>query len=165
MHSPEFPNIISLLAERFAGTPFGDFLSAQVNVLYSLLAAFLLGALVFAVSRRAAMIPGRRQCIVEMAVGGLDDFVCGIIGPRGRTYTPFIGTLFLYILFMNLLGFIPFMKSPTASWSTTLALSICVFCYVQYTAFKELGVRGYLDHLMASPAVLSRCRSSCPFLC
>ena len=151
MHSPEFPNIITVLADLFPGTPFAAFLLAQVNVLYSVLAASLLGALVFAVSRRAVMIPGRRQCLVEMAVEGLDNFVCGIIGSRGRTYTPFIGTLFLYILFMNLLGFIPFMKSPTASWSTTLALAICVFCYVQFTAFKELGVRGYLDHLMGKP--------------
>jgi F-type H+-transporting ATPase subunit a len=150
MHSPEFPNIITLLADRYPG-PLGDFLNAQVNILYSLLAASLLGALVFAVSRRASLIPGRRQSAVEMAVEGLDNFVCGIIGPKGRTFTPFIGTLFLYILFMNLLGFIPLMKSPTASWSTTLALAICVFCYVQFTSFKELGVRGYLDHLMGKP--------------
>jgi F-type H+-transporting ATPase subunit a len=150
MHSPEFPNIITLLADRFPG-PVGDFLNSQVNVLYSLFAASLLGGVVFVAARKTRLIPGRRQCLVEMAVEGLDNFVCGIIGPRGRRFTPFIGTLFLYILFMNLLGFIPFMKSPTASWSTTLALAICVFCYVQFTAFKELGVRGYLDHLMGKP--------------
>jgi F-type H+-transporting ATPase subunit a len=151
MHSQEFPNVISLLAQGFAGTPFGNFLEVRQNVLFSFFAAALLGGLIYLVARRACLVPGRAQSLVEMCVGGLDDLVCGIIGPKGRTYTPFIGTLFLYILFMNLLGFIPFMKSPTASWSVTLALSICVFCYVQYTAFKELGVRGYLDHLMGKP--------------
>jgi F-type H+-transporting ATPase subunit a len=39
------------------------------------------------------------------------------------------------------------MKSSTASWSTTLALALCVFFYVQYTAIRELGFLGYLDHL------------------
>jgi len=81
----------------------------------------------------------------------LDDFICGILGAKGRRYTPFIGTLFIYILFMNLFGIIPLMKSPTASWSTTLALAICVFVYVQYTAIRELGFLGYLDHLMGKP--------------
>jgi F-type H+-transporting ATPase subunit a len=84
-------------------------------------------------------------------VGGVDDFICGILGPQGRKYVPFIGTLFIYILLMNLMGLVPFMKSSTASWSTTLALALCVFFYLQYTAFKTLGFRGYIDHLMGKP--------------
>jgi len=93
----------------------------------------------------------RLQAAAELIAEGLDNFVCGIIGPKGRKFTPFIGTLFIYILFMNLFGLIPFMKSSTASWSTTLALSLCVFFYVQYTAIKELGFLGYLDHLAGRP--------------
>ena len=52
---------------------------------------------------------------------------------------------------MNLFGLIPFMKSSTSSWSVTLALALCVFVYVQYVSFKELGFVGYMDHLMGSP--------------
>jgi F-type H+-transporting ATPase subunit a len=52
---------------------------------------------------------------------------------------------------MNLAGLIPFIKSPTASWSTTLALALCVFIYVQYSAIRELGFWGYLDHLLGRP--------------
>ena len=52
---------------------------------------------------------------------------------------------------MNLVGIIPFMKSSTASWSTTLALALCVFAYVQYTALKEQGLKGYIDHMMGRP--------------
>jgi F-type H+-transporting ATPase subunit a len=78
--------------------------------------------------------------------------ICGILGPkRGRKYLPFLGTLFIYILFMNLIGMIPFMKSATSNLSTTLALSLCVFIYVTYTAIKELGVIGYIDHLAGKP--------------
>jgi F-type H+-transporting ATPase subunit a len=43
------------------------------------------------------------------------------------------------------------MKSPTSSWSITAALALCVFIYVQYSAIKELGVIGYIDHLAGKP--------------
>ena len=103
------------------------------------------------VLRKASLIPGRMQNALEVSAGAIDDFICGILGPNGRKYTPFIGTLFIYILFMNLAGIIPFMKSPTSSWSTTLALALCVFAYVQYTALKEQGIKGYIDHMMGRP--------------
>jgi len=97
------------------------------------------------------MIPGRLQLFMEMVVGGLDDFVCGILGPKGKRFTPFVGTLFIYILLMNLSGLIPFFKSATSSLSTTASLAVCVFIYVQYTAVKENGFFGYVDHLMGNP--------------
>lgn len=96
-------------------------------------------------------MPGRMQNAAEIVFGGIDDFICGILGPKGRKYVPFIGTLFIYILCMNLAGLVPFMKSPTANWSVTLALALCVFVYVQYSAVKELGFLGYVDHLFGRP--------------
>jgi F-type H+-transporting ATPase subunit a len=52
---------------------------------------------------------------------------------------------------MNLAGLVPGMKASTANVNQTIALALCVFVYVQFTAFKENGVRGYIDHLMGSP--------------
>ncbi len=101
--------------------------------------------------RKTKLIPDRLQSAVEIFAGGLDDFLEGILGAKGRRFTPFIGTLFIYILLMNLAGLIPFVKSPTVSWSNTLALGICVFVYVQYTGIRELGLLGYLDHLAGKP--------------
>lgn len=148
---PELPNFIALLAEKFHGTPFGNFLHHGENVLFSLLViGFIMGILHYGF-RKPTPIPGRLQNALEVVFGGIDDFVCGLLGPKGRQFTPFIGTLFIYILVMNIAGLIPFLKSPTSSWSTTLALALCVFVYVQYTALKELGFWGYLDHLMAQP--------------
>lgn len=121
------------------------------NVIFSLIIVAAISLLAYFASRRPMLVPGRLQAAAELFVGGLDDFVCGILGPKGRAYTPFIGTLFIYILLMNLSGLVPFMKSSTSSWSTTLALSLCVFVYVQYTGFKELGFIGYLDHLLGKP--------------
>ncbi|MCX5698537.1 MAG: F0F1 ATP synthase subunit A [Candidatus Omnitrophica bacterium] len=148
MGVPELPNIFAILAAKFPENHFFKFIHLWENAGYSLVIVLVLGTLAFFACRKKSLIPGSRlQAAVELIVGGLDDFVRGIIGPKGRKYTPFIGTLFIYILFMNLSGLIPFLKASTASWSTTLALALCVFFYVQYTAIRELGFLGYLDHL------------------
>lgn len=140
-----------MLAKAAGDTPFGHFLHTWESVVYCLLVIALLAFWSFRATRKCSLIPGRLQNGAEFFVASFDEFVCGILGPRGRKYTPFIGTLFLYIFTMNLLGLIPFFKSPTAEWSNTMGLGLIVFCYVQYTAFKELGVIGYADHMMGKP--------------
>ena len=148
---PELPDIVGFLAEKFQGTILGDYLSLFSSIIYSLFVVLVLFLVLYFATRKKRLIPGRLQCAIEILAGGMDDFVCGVIGPKGRKYTPFIGTLFIYILCMNILGLIPFMKSPSSSWSNTLALAVCVFFYVQYTAFKEMGFLGYIDHLLGRP--------------
>lgn len=148
---PELQNFVGLLAEKLEGTPFAHFLHLYENIIYSLIIVGIISLVAYMASRKTSMIPGRLQLFMETVVGGLDDFVCGILGPYGKKFTPFIGTLFIYILFMNLFGLIPFFKSSTSSLSTTAALAVCVFLYVQYTAIKENGIIGYIDHLMGNP--------------
>lgn len=152
VNSPaELPNIITIFAQKFPASPLAKYLVAWENPIFSLVIIAALSFVFFTATRRCMTIPGRMQNFFEMVVGGIDDFVCGIIGPKGRSYVPFIGTLFIYILAMNLSGLVPFIKSPSTSWSTTLALAICVFFYVQYAGFKELGFLGYVDHALGRP--------------
>jgi F-type H+-transporting ATPase subunit a len=147
----ELPNLVTLLARKLPDSPFIQYLYLWENVIYSLIIVAIILLITFWSGRRHKLIPDRLQNFLEVCVGGIDDFVCGILGPKGRKYTPFIGTLFIYIVLMNLFGVIPFMKSSTSSWSTTLALALCVFIYVQYAAVRERGFLGYIDHLMGSP--------------
>jgi F-type H+-transporting ATPase subunit a len=147
----ELPNLVTFLAEKLEGTPFAHFLHIWENVIFSLIIVSIISLVAYLASRKSTLVPGRLQAFAELVVGGLDDFVCGILGPKGSKYTPFIGTLFIYILLMNLFGLVPFMKSSTSSLSTTAALAICVFFYVQYTGLREMGPLGYLDHLMGNP--------------
>jgi F-type H+-transporting ATPase subunit a len=148
---PEFPHIIGFLAAALHGTPVGRFLIRWEIALYSCMAVGILSVSAWLISARIKTVPGRIQAAAELVVGTVDDFVCGIIGPKGRRFVPFIGTLFLYILTMNIMGLIPFLKSATSSLSVTFALALCVFVYVQFTAFKELGFIGYFDHLCGRP--------------
>ncbi|MCX5678161.1 MAG: F0F1 ATP synthase subunit A [Candidatus Omnitrophica bacterium] len=149
--SHELPNIVTIISEHFKDIPVLRNLSHYENVIFSLIVIAAISLITIVASRRLRMIPGRLQSAFEMFVGGFDSFICGILGPKGRRFTPFIGTLFIYILSMNLISLVPFMKAPTSNWSVTLALALCVFVYLQYTTLKELGLLGFVDHLMGKP--------------
>jgi F-type H+-transporting ATPase subunit a len=62
-------------------------------------------------------------------------------------FVPFLWTMFLFILFNNLLGIIPFGASPTASLSVTLALAVCVFFAIHGSAIAKMGFGHYLKSL------------------
>jgi F-type H+-transporting ATPase subunit a len=148
----KFANVITVLHRAFPDAPWANVLHHWEVLIFSLLVAALICLVCFIATRKPEMIPGRLQNLVEMAVEGLSNFITDILGPRhGPRYVPFLGTLFIYILFMNLFGLIPFMDSPTSSLNVTVALAIVVFLYSQFIGFKELGVVGWLDHMAGSP--------------
>jgi F-type H+-transporting ATPase subunit a len=147
----ELPNFLTILYTKLVGTTFGEFIYKWESVIFALGTAGLIILIVRIASRKPKMIPGGMQNVVEMIVEGLETFIVGVIGPQGRKFVPFLGTLFLYIYLMNMSGLVPFLKSPTSSLNTTLALALCVFFYVQYTGIRELGVIGYIDHLLGTP--------------
>jgi F-type H+-transporting ATPase subunit a len=97
------------------------------------------------------MIPGRAQNLVEMLVESLYNFIYSILGEDARKYTPFLGTLFFYILINNFWGIIPLGHSPSTNINITASLAILVFLYAQYTGVRRLGIVGYLDHMAGQP--------------
>jgi F-type H+-transporting ATPase subunit a len=67
------------------------------------------------------------------------------LGEHGADhYVPFLWTVFLFILFCNLLGLVPFLGSPTASLAVTAALAICAFAAIHVSAMVEKGPWNYL---------------------
>ena len=147
----EMPSIVTLLAERVPSEPLAHFLRNHESLVFSWLIMGLLIACGFLAGRRPRLVPSAGQNALEAFVSFADDFIVSILGPRGRIHVPFLGTLFVYILVMNLMGLIPFLRSPSANFSTTAALAVCVFVYVQFFAFKELGFLGYADHMAGNP--------------
>lgn len=86
----------------------------------------------------------RWQTGLEIVVLALMDLIAGIGLREPRKYMGFIGTLFLFIAVSNLATILPFYEPPTASYSTTAALAICVFVAVPVFGVAELGFAGYL---------------------
>lgn len=60
------------------------------------------------------------------------------------TYVPFLWTMFIFILFMNLLGIVPFLGSPTASIWVTAGLAVCSFIMMHAAPIAKHGPVHYL---------------------
>ena len=148
---PELPNLITLLSHGGHALPVASWLHHWENLVFSVVVAAILAVMCWRYARKPAVIPQGWQNLLELLVEGIDRFVQGILGPQGRRYTPFIGTLFLYIWLVNLSGLIPGMKSSTSNLNTTIGLAVVVFAYVQWIGIRSQGLLGYLDHLAGSP--------------
>jgi F-type H+-transporting ATPase subunit a len=85
----------------------------------------------------------------------LNNFVVGIIGPGGEKYTPLVGTIFIYVLTMNLIGLVPGFKAPTSGLSITIALAVIVFVLYNYYGVKKVGFFPYFKHLLGEPLWLA----------
>ena len=150
----ELPNFITVLNHFFPHSGWVHFFETWENVLFSFFVIFLIGFAAIYTARKKSLIPEGLENFCELVVEGITAFVTGILGEDGRKHVPFLGTLFLYILLMNWSGLIPFMKSPTSSWSTTMALALVVTAYVQYTGVREQGFGHYLKHMAGNPSNL-----------
>lgn len=148
---PEVPNFITLLSRHFSSHPFASFLYAWENIVYSFFIAAVLLLIFYFAAKPKKKIPSGLQNFVEMIVENFQSAVISIMGKEGTQYVPFLGTLFLYILTMNLFGLVPLMKSPTSSLSVTTGLALCVFFLVQYLNIKHMGLKGFIYHLLGSP--------------
>ncbi len=116
---------------------------------FSLMAAVLLILGAYAATRDYRRVPRGIQNVFEWAVGLLRGLVHGFIpGRQGDRYVPYLGTVFLFIFCMNLLGIIPGFRAPTMTLSTTAALGITTFVMVQSYAVRASGIGGYLKHFM-----------------
>ncbi len=156
-HPPELPDLIHLIYKALGGAESAPAWMKTVDrfrgIFYAMLVAAIIIGIVRLGTRRMQMVPGRAQNVVETFIESFYNFVGNILGrENARRYVPFLGTLFLYIWFMNLFGLFPLMRSPTAALSTTAALGGCVFLYVQYTAMRRLGPLKYLHHLAGEPS-------------
>ena len=88
--------------------------------------------------------PNRWRTTLEVIVGLIQSQIEEISQRRDGRLLYFTGTLFLFIVVSNLLTVVPGFDSPTASLSTTAALSLSVLVAVPMFGIGSRGVRGYL---------------------
>jgi len=150
-HPPEPPDLLLILMDYLSG-PAYQFVRIIRVPFYSILIAALILLWFRKTTLQLEKVPSRRQCLAEICVETLDDFVCSILGKEiGRKYLPLLGTAAVYIWVMNLAVLIPGAMSPTAVVFQTFALSLTIFVTVQYTAIRYQGIGGYLFHLANEP--------------
>ena len=92
------------------------------------------------------LVPGRWQMIVETFTGFIDNMLEANIGKEGRKYVPYVFSLFMFILFANLLGLMPlgvFGLHPftfTSHFTVTGVLAIISFSIVLLVGFWKHGL-------------------------
>jgi F-type H+-transporting ATPase subunit a len=120
---------------------------------FAVLIALVLAVLVRLGMRRPGRVPRGLQSLVEWVFVGLENSWRGVLGEQTRRFSPFLSTLFIYILLMNWTGLLPGFKSPTANLNTTAALALVVFVMVQVVGIRENGL-GYARHFAEGAAGL-----------
>ena len=100
----------------------------------------LITALIVFGTRRASLVPGRLQSVAEISYEFVADMVESNVGPEGLPYFPFVFSLFMFILFSNLLGLIPYSFTVTGQIIVTFALALTVFIGVTIIGFIKHGL-------------------------
>lgn len=101
---------------------------------------FMLGGM------KRELIPGRWQMAVEGVTSGIANMMRANIGPEGKKYTPYVFSLFMFILFANILGMLPvgiFGLHPfpvTSHLTITGVLAILSFSIVLIVGFARHGL-------------------------
>ncbi len=94
---------------------------------------------------KRALVPGRWQMAVESMTGFIDSMLTANIGPAGKKYVPYVFSLFMFILFANVLGLIPLGLvgvhpfTFTSHFTATGVLAILSFAIVLVVGFWKHG--------------------------
>lgn len=125
------------------------------TVVMQWLAMLVLFGLIFFASRNLSAKPKGAQTVLEMIMEFFYGLMDPALGKENRKYLPLIGSLFLFILTMNLLWFIPGMIPPTTDLSTTLGLAVATILTVNFIGLTRNGVGGYIHHFAEPTPVLA----------
>jgi F-type H+-transporting ATPase subunit a len=138
-------------------------------VLYLFLAAALTVVTMLWISRRMQMRPNRVQTAIEFAFSFMRDRITGdnMSDAEARKWFPFIGALFLFLWWSNIIGYLPLptnteekfnlfgahipsfaLYAATANISVPLALAIAVFILFNWEGIRSQGPIGYVKSLI-----------------
>ena len=137
MHSPvEQFTIKALLHLELLGYD----VSFTNSALFMILAVLVSTVYLTMAMRKREMVPGRLQASAEMLYEFVSDMVRSNAGSEGRPYFPFIFTLFIFLLFGNMLGLIPYSYTFTSQIVVTFVMAAIVFVGVTLVALIKHGM-------------------------
>ncbi|MCU1457561.1 MAG: F0F1-type synthase, alpha subunit [Actinomycetia bacterium] len=143
-----FPPIDELFRWKdlwFNGSP----LAINKTVLLVLISSLMIVTIFILGSRKRALRPGGVQNVVEMTYEFIDNGITkDVVGHDAGRFTPFLGTLFLFILFLNFWEVIPGIQfPPTSRMGIPGFLALLVYAVYLVTGFKNQGFKYLTGHL------------------
>ena len=98
--------------------------------------------------------PGPLQTALEGIVSAIENAVAAVAPQQAQQLTPFIGSLWIFLVVANLSGLIPGVHSPTRDLSATAGLAVLVFLSVHWFGIRAQGLGNYLRHYLSPSPVL-----------
>jgi F-type H+-transporting ATPase subunit a len=122
--------------------PWSDWLVCEILVV-----AFIVVLFAYLRERLSVDSPGKTQHTFELAYDFFHASAEEVVGHGGAQYLPFFGTIFIFILFMNLIGLIPFFEAPTMYPMVALGLAVCTFFFYHFAGLRVHGL-GYIKQFL-----------------
>ena len=135
--------ILSALGLGVHERPWTNYITMQILVVLLIMVVFALVRSILNMER-----PGKVQQTFEVVYEFLHGQTEEVIGHDGPKYLAFAGTLFIFILFGNLIGIIPGFESPTMFPFVPAGCAIATFFYYNFKGLFAQGPLGYLKHFL-----------------
>lgn len=126
----------------FSPEIFGITIDITSSILIQWCVILVLGIGAFLLTRNLKLKPNKTQSALEKLYQGIRDLQVGIMGEEYESFLPYIGTLMIYLLVLNLTGLLGVIP-PTADLSVTVSLAFTSFLVVNLNAIKKHGIVAY----------------------
>jgi len=132
----------------------GSLLGINKVVLLTIMGAVLVVVFFWAAGRRQAVVPSGAQNLGEMAIEFVErDIVVNVMGPEAKHWTPFIASIFFFILALNLLGLVPVLQMPVnARMALPMYLALQTWLLMILVGFKHQGFK-FIPNTLFPPGV------------
>ena len=133
MHQFELKNFVNI---EFFGYNF-SLTNGSVVMFTTILIALFFS---FALKKCNKLIPTRGQSALEMSLNTIRNIVAEGLGEAGKNYVPFVFSIFLFVLLLNLLGLVPVSFAETSHISITFAIAMIIFAVCLLITIAKKGI-------------------------
>jgi len=112
--------------------------------LFMAISAATILLLLFLGTKKKLLIPSKIQLITEMSYTFIAKMINDTAGSSAKQFFPFIFTLFMFVLFCNMIGMLPYSFTVTSHIIVTFALAAVIFVGVTIIGFIKHGIK-YLE--------------------
>ena len=112
--------------------------------LFMLISALTIALLLFFGSKNKNIIPNKIQLIAELIYNFISKMISDTAGSKAKPYFPFIFSLFMFVLFCNMIGMLPYAFTVTSHIIVTLVMALFIFISVTIIGFINHGLK-YLN--------------------
>ena len=112
--------------------------------LFMTISSALILLLLFLGTKKKSLVPTKIQFITEMSYTFIAKMINDTAGSTAKSFFPFIFTLFMFVLFCNMVGMLPYSFTVTSHIVVTFVLAAIVFVGVTVLGFIKHGIK-YLE--------------------